>query len=176
MKHLADCGYINVLGGAHAFDQTNNLVWLQYGVNNTGVISLDLFAFDAHTGVVKHQIKEGDSNGIFTLTYDIQREQMVGFGFDASSMTRTLLSLNTTSDVVNKIGNVNGYSIINGNIVTIDSKSGILYAQFQPSNNASAPFDLVGVDVTSGQVKSHAPLCQDPANCPWSMEFRPTPH
>ena len=175
-KHLADCGFIDVLGGAHAFDQTNNLVWLQYGVNNTGAISIDLFGFDAHTGELKHQIKEGDSNGIYTLSYDIQREQMIGFGFDMTTHARTLLRLDTTTGSVAKIGAVSGYSVINGNIVTVDSRAGVIYAQLQSSSNSSAPFDIVGVNVTTAQVVSHAPLCQDPALCPWSMEFRPTPH
>ncbi|EGD73469.1 hypothetical protein PTSG_05174 [Salpingoeca rosetta] len=175
-KHLADCGYINVLGGAHAFDQTNNLVWLQFAANSSGEISLDLLGFDAITGTLKKTIKEPDTNGIYTLSYDIQREQMIGFGYDASKGARTLLRLNTNTGSVSRIGVVPGYSVINGNIVTVDSRSGVIYAQFQSSNNQTAPFDIVGVDVSTAKVVSHAPLCVDPADCPWSMEFRPTQH
>lgn len=51
LKYLAECGFINVLGGAHAFSPITNEVWLQYGVNSsTGDIHLDFFAFDATTG------------------------------------------------------------------------------------------------------------------------------
>lgn len=32
-------------------------VWLQYGVNSSGVISLDFFAFDATTGESKKKVR-----------------------------------------------------------------------------------------------------------------------
>eukprot|EP00055_Hartaetosiga_balthica_P017281 m.114654 g.114654 ORF g.114654 m.114654 type:complete len:334 (+) comp9281_c5_seq2:79-1080(+) len=178
MKHLVNCGYINVLGGAHTYDMTNDLLWLQYGVNTSGVVNINLFAFNAQTGAVVHNLPESQAKFIDTLTYNRYGNNLVGFGFNPSTLNRTLLSLNGKTGDITFIGDVKGFQILNGGIVTINSREGLLYGQLQPPNNQTAPFYLIAVDVNTAEVKSSAPLCSgaDPASCPWSMEFAPTPH
>ena len=51
------CGYINVLGAAHAYDYNDNTFWLQYGLNQSGAISIEIFGFDSHTGALKHRVR-----------------------------------------------------------------------------------------------------------------------
>eukprot|EP00049_Salpingoeca_infusionum_P017552 m.353416 g.353416 ORF g.353416 m.353416 type:complete len:326 (-) comp16763_c0_seq1:374-1351(-) len=175
MKYLAECGYINVLGGAHAYDMSANIVWLQYGLNSSGDVTIDLFGFDATTGELKHTIPQADPV-LSTLDFDLYNNQVVGFGYSVANSSRILFSLDSRTAQVSVVGTVRGYLVDNGGIATVNSRDGIVYGQFQPAGNSTAPFDLVGVHIKTASVASSATLCQQSADCPWSMEFLQTKH
>jgi len=66
------------------------------------------------------------------------------------------------------------YLIDNGGITAIDPYARRLYAFLQKvGGNITDPFDLVGIDMTSGEVMSRVQACKQPAYCPWSLEFLP---
>lgn len=85
MQHLANIGDISVLGGIHTFDMGNDLLWIQYGVNASGSIGIDLFAFNARTGELVHRVPESEVDMVSTLRYDIHTSMMYGLGFEPSS-------------------------------------------------------------------------------------------
>lgn len=60
-------------------------------------------------------------------------------------------------------------------ITSIDPYGRRLYAFLQKAGgNVTAPFDLVGMSLSTGEVMSHVLACKEGAYCPWSLEFMPS--
>ncbi|EDQ85347.1 uncharacterized protein MONBRDRAFT_11902 [Monosiga brevicollis MX1] len=186
LKKLASVGDLSVLGGCHAYDAKNEIVWIQYAVNNSGDVTTQLFGFDAHDGTIRHQIKPEGSLLVSTLSYDVRMGIMYGLGFDTAADARTIVSLDgATGEVLARLGSRartpwhlqhQNYLIENGGIATIDSRTGILYSQLEAGNGTStAPFHLVGYDIYNKKVRTQ-PSGKSQSPCLLSHPDKSCPH
>ena len=56
-RHVASCGYVTFLSSAYVYDYDADIFWLQYGLNQSGNVSVELFGFQTHTGLLKYKVR-----------------------------------------------------------------------------------------------------------------------
>lgn len=161
-------GGIDVLGGTHWYSPQTQTWLLQFA--NANSIFYD--GYDVATGqrvlqgiVEPNNIEAGvQYKGVF-------------YGIGMQGQQRTVASwsltkqgngqLKSTFSVISKLS---GWFIIQSGIATLNESQGVLYTLLQPSNNQTAPFDLVEVTVPQGKLVRAVPgFCNN--NCPWELEY-----
>lgn len=162
---------LDVLGGAAVYVPALNSFVLQLGTADT----INLFSVDMATGAVT-QWNESFSNGANVETLDVDPVSGLIFGLgiepNASSITRTLVSLDPAKQRWTVIGKVYDYTIESGGEAALDSDGRILYWIGQKTGAApSDPFYLIGLNLQTAAVVSANVLCPDDASCPWQLEY-----
>jgi len=165
---------IDVLGEPHVYDYINKVYWLQFGVNDSQGIHIDIFGYDTVTGKLLYQIR--DVLNIETMSFDPKTGLIYGIGiiFDAEGKPiRILTTLDSKTGNTTIIGKIPNYFIINSSIAALDILNRILYCTLQPheSGKNDADFELVGVKLEDASIVSHPHLCQNPSLCPWSLDY-----
>ncbi|KJE96377.1 hypothetical protein CAOG_06712 [Capsaspora owczarzaki ATCC 30864] len=162
----------DLLGGSSGFDPSAGIQWVELDVSNNGTLETDLFAVNLTTGQIAHQIP--DKYNVNSMAFDQGTNSMLCFTFDDASTTRQLMSLDSATGALKKIGTVKDYTYTNGDIVAFDSEKRILYGIFTKQSGAPATtLFLVGVHPETAAVVSSVQLCQDPASCLWAMVYLP---
>jgi len=163
---LNEIGDIDVLGGLHAFDPKNKILWLEYGID----VTIDLFGLDVTTGKWKYENISNPMN-MESMIYDIETGLMYGIGviFQAQNHTRLLLTLDSASLQWKVVGQIPGYYIIDANVSALDEKNRKLYAVLEVDQE-DGPFQLVTLDMKTATVEDH-PTVDYPNGFPWSLEF-----
>jgi len=152
----------NVIGGLHAYDPINELLWLEYVANRT----FNLYGLDVDTGDLKITIP--NSLSMETMVYNPMDHLFWGFGVNVSvpSGLRTLVTLDPETGKFELRDNLPEFWIIVADLSALDYKKGVLYTMLSPQGSASA-YDLVGVDIHTGKVLSKPSIPDDI----WCLEF-----
>jgi len=165
---------LTFLGEAHVYDYINKVYWLQFGVQDASGIHIDLFGYDVIKGTLLYQIR--DELNIETLNFDPKTSLIYGVGitFDAKgNPSRILTTLDSKTGNITIVGKIPKYFIINSSIAALDISGRKLYCILQPYDgvNNDASFELVGINLADAKIVSHPQLCDNPAYCPWSLDY-----
>jgi len=109
-----------------------------------------------------------------TMDYDPVTDLMWGIGLELSDNTyrRTVVALDSKSGNFTTYYYIPDYFIIEGGEGAINYNNHTYYGVLQKDGPVDkTPYDLVAIDMASGQIYSHPNLCDAGQICLWSLEF-----
>eukprot|EP00051_Salpingoeca_urceolata_P031321 m.11184 g.11184 ORF g.11184 m.11184 type:complete len:335 (-) comp3949_c0_seq1:245-1249(-) len=183
-KHssIVEIGGIDVLGGDSAYDPITKQALLMYGVNHSGVISIDFFAVDVANKTIK-KLPETFKNGhnLESLDYDEKTGYIYGTSTKPNSsggFERYVGYVNPAEWQFREVGSIEHYPMEYAGIAALNPKARELFLIMQEAGKTpSDPFNLLSVNIDTGKIVRAPEFCTlgvpnaTMPDCPWTMEY-----
>ncbi|EFC43133.1 predicted protein [Naegleria gruberi] len=157
------------IGSICGFDPKNNILWLEFAKNRSGVAEYDLYAFEPKSGKLITTIVNTEL--MQTMEFDRKTGVMIGIGLKQLSKTafqRTIVTLDGSTFKMKTILNVQGnYVELNDIMGPIDYVNRILYCLMRPA--AAKVFDFLMIDLDSGAILNKVNMLGK--RTPWNLQF-----
>ena len=106
------------------------------------------------------------------MEFDSVTGLIYGIGLEMynGSYQRTLVAFNSASGKMQVLARYPKYLEIMGAASALDWRQHILYSYLQPEEDTHAKFNLVGINIQSGEIVSEPEACYA-KDCPFAIEY-----